>query len=418
MLTRAQNSLGKRTSQDAKARLLVVSPSFPPRAGGIERLAGAVADGLLGLGWDVEVVAGKSDRNSGMRPPDGLKIAWARNEPFGGRRADMALGRLTVAVGLRFRPGVILVMHLRAMPAVRLLARLTGARVVLAVHAKEMREQPALARASMRWANRIAAASQYSLQLALEAGADTAKTSIIHPGVHFSDHGSPELAARLSPPTIVTVSRLNDAYKGHDVALEALAFVLRTHPNVRWKMVGDGDLRPSLQARADELGLSPYVEFTGSLSDDELGAVLDDAYIFCLLSRPAPAGAAGEGFGIALIEAGLHRLPVVAGRTPGVTDAVLDGETGLLIDASKPREVSDALTRLLEDADLAERLGSGGRSRAASLDWPHVVGRYASVIRKVSQPPHAQKASSVDWARDVIFGPRREAHYETTDSSA
>jgi phosphatidylinositol alpha-1,6-mannosyltransferase len=83
-----------------------------------------------------------------------------------------------------------------------------------------------------------------------------------------------------------------------------------------------------------------------------------------------PAGRfAGEGFGIVYLEANAHGLPVVAGAAGGATDAVVHGETGLLVDPLDHVAVADALVALLSDRDLAVRLGGNGRARAERFTW-------------------------------------------------
>jgi phosphatidylinositol alpha-1,6-mannosyltransferase len=186
-----------------------------------------------------------------------------------------------------------------------------------------------------------------------------------------------------------------------------MALLREARPDARWTIVGDGTLRPGLERRVQELGLTTSVSFLGSLDDAALTDALHSAHVFCLLSRPAPEGAAGEGFGIVFIEAGAHGLPVVAGRTPGVVDAVRQGRSGLLVDPTDPRAAADAIVRVLGDAELSDRLSAGGRARAAELEWPHVVRRYATLITKTLEEPSVGTGTRYPrWLRDVLFGPR------------
>ncbi len=91
-------------------------------------------------------------------------------------------------------------------------------------------------------------------------------------------------------------------------------------------------------------------------------------------------GGAGEGFGIVYTEAGARGLPVVAGNAGGALDAVLDGETGLLVDAVDPAAVAGALTALLSDRARARKMGRAGWEHARSLAWPNVVARVEAVL--------------------------------------
>jgi glycosyltransferase involved in cell wall biosynthesis len=383
----------------------MLTPSFPPSPGGIERTAGQLAAGLS-ADHAVEVVAGRPPTTVGMSPPPGVAVHWAPNDPPYGRRATVSLLRLAVGIGLRFEPDVVLALHIRTMPAARAIRRLRGSRAVLIVHAKEMREQPALARAAVRWADAVVAVSEFSRSLALEAGADPGRTHIIHPGVTLPPDAPRPLHERPLPPTIVTVARISDRHKGHDVALKAMIRLREQVPDARWTMIGSGALRGELQRAAGELGIGSCVEFPGAVDDHELHERLGAAHAFCLLSRQPAGGQVGEGFGIAFIEAGAHALPVVAGRVPGVVDAVADGTNGLLVDPRDPEAVAVALERVLVDRELAQRLADGGVARAASLAWPAVVDRYRELMADVRAQPARGQTSPLGWMRDLAVGPQ------------
>ena len=296
-------------------------------------------------------------------------------------------------------------MHIRAMPAARVAALSTGARTVVVVHAKEMGEQPGLARAAMRWADRVVAVSGYARDLALDAGAPEDRIRLLHPGVTPATQTAPPPSARPGPRTFVTVSRLDDRYKGHDVVLEALPSLRTSIPDVRWVVVGDGRLLDGLRRRARELGVDDAVDFRGNVSDDERDAVLRSAHAFCMPSR-RPEHGIGEGFGIVYLEAGAQRLPVVAGSVPGVVDAVRDGVSGILVDPADPEAVSAALARVLGDTALADRLGDGGVAHAAELSWSRVAGRYSDLLAEVAADSRtARRAPDRGWMRDLLLGP-------------
>ena len=115
------------------------------------------------------------------------------------------------------------------------------------------------------------------------------------------------------------------------------------------------------------------VEFLGDLSDEELRKTYQQADIFALPSVPKSNSV--EGFGFVYLEASAHGLPVLANRTGGVEDSVLDGKTGLFADPKNPNDLIVKLDQLLSEPGLRETLGGNGRDWAAQHDWQKTAGR-------------------------------------------
>jgi phosphatidylinositol alpha-1,6-mannosyltransferase len=185
---------------------------------------------------------------------------------------------------------------------------------------------------------------------------------------------------RAERPTIVTVARLRDRYKGHDVLIEALAPIREQVPEAELVVIGDGPLRDELEQLAHTAGVGGAVRFLGAVSDEERNRWLRRAHLFAMPSRLPDDGRAGEGFGIVYMEAAAYGLPVVAGNVAGALDAVADGETGLLVDPTDPCAVAAAIARLLLDGELAQRLGRAGAARAEGFAWPLIAARVEEVL--------------------------------------
>jgi phosphatidylinositol alpha-1,6-mannosyltransferase len=198
----------------------------------------------------------------------------------------------------------------------------------------------------------------------------------IPPGVDLPAriHGS-----RSGTPLVVTVSRLAERYKGMEVLIRALPLVRAVVPGSQLVIVGDGPLRPGLEALASGLGLGDAVRFPGAVDDDQRDRWLDEAQVFAMVSRLDGDGA-GEGFGIVYLEAGAHQLPVVGGSSGGAGDAVVDGVTGLLVDPEDHVGVADALAGLLGNRERAEAMGCAGAERAATFAWPLISRRVEDVL--------------------------------------
>jgi phosphatidylinositol alpha-1,6-mannosyltransferase len=182
---------------------------------------------------------------------------------------------------------------------------------------------------------------------------------------------------RLPPGRLLlSVARLT-RHKGIDTALQALARLRTTHPDLHYAVVGTGEEHDALDAEARELGISDRVRFLTDVPDRDLPALYNCAEIYLGVSRLMEQRV--EGFGISLAEASACGLPVIAGRSGGMPAAVRDGATGLLVEADRVNPVVEALERLLNDAALRGRLGAAGRRAVEShYNWNRVT---ADLIR-------------------------------------
>lgn len=353
-------------------RVFLVTPDFPPARGGIQQVAGRLAEHL-----DAETrVVTLAD---GTRAAPTASIRRVRTVRRSGAAAVATLNAAALREGLAFRPDVILSLHLFAAPGALVLSRALRRPWVQWVYAMELPQKPALARFALARASAVVAISRYSRSLALAAGARPSRVRIVSPGVDVVAPGG--VPGRLDVPTVVTVSRLAERYKGHDVVARAMPLVRARVPDAQWVVLGDGPLRPTLEEHARSLGAG--ARFVGAATDAERDRWLDAAHVFAMPSRLPADGFAGEGFGIVYLEAGLHNLPVVAGDVGGARDAVIQGRTGLLVDPTDHVAVADAVTDLLLDPARAARLGRAGAANAREHAWPIVADRARAVLTDV-----------------------------------
>jgi phosphatidylinositol alpha-1,6-mannosyltransferase len=165
--------------------------------------------------------------------------------------------------------------------------------------------------------------------------------------------------------------------------IRALSLVRVRVPGARWVVVGEGSLRGELDVMARASGVAGSITFAGALDDGARDEWLDRADVFAMPSRLMPGGLGGEGFGIVYLEAGAHGLPCVAGQLGGSADAVINGETGLTVDATDHVAVADAITKLLLDRELRVRLGEAGRARAAQFSWARMAEQVDDLIERL-----------------------------------
>jgi colanic acid/amylovoran biosynthesis glycosyltransferase len=165
-------------------------------------------------------------------------------------------------------------------------------------------------------------------------------------------------APRKMTPTslrILCVSRLTRG-KGLPLLLEAIASLVHEGVEATLTVVGDGPERAALERRARALGVAGQLELLGSVSQDEIRALYDQADAFCLPSF-------AEGVPVVLMEAMAAGLPVVATAIAGVPELVEHERSGLLVRPSRADELAAALERLARSPELRESLGAAGRER-------------------------------------------------------
>jgi len=172
--------------------------------------------------------------------------------------------------------------------------------------------------------------------------------------------------------TLVTICRLVTG-KGVDLVLHALKILDAREIPYQYLVGGDGPEKERLRALADTLGLQGKVKFKGSVVGEDKWCLLRMADVFVLSSRFEPSIQWQEGFGIALVEAAAFGLPAIGSTSGGIPDAVVHGETGILVPEESPQGIADALTLLYREPEIRLRMGKAARERARSQFSPAAI---------------------------------------------
>jgi len=198
---------------------------------------------------------------------------------------------------------------------------------------------------------------------------DSSKLIRVAPGID-TDHFSPCDATSLrqrhgldNRPTIISVGRLVHR-KGQDRLIEALPKVLESIPDAALVLVGEGPYRKHLTDLVEKYNLSDHVFFIGRIHFAELPSYICMGDVFAMPSRSRLFGLEVEGLGIVYLEASSCGLPVIGGTSGGAPDAVLDGETGYVVDGKDLTGISTQTIRLLSEAKLRKKMGERGRNWA------------------------------------------------------
>lgn len=168
---------------------------------------------------------------------------------------------------------------------------------------------------------------------------------------------------------ILTVSRLSRR-KGHDSVIKALEKLKERFPELVYLVVGKGPHEKALVNEARGWGLEKRVVFAGYVSDEDLPRYYNLCDVYVMPNREVRGIDTLEGFGISFIEAGACEKPVIGGRSGGSSDAVLDGETGYLIDPLDIDSLSEKIALLLENHDISAAMGRKARQRISEKFQP------------------------------------------------
>lgn len=184
---------------------------------------------------------------------------------------------------------------------------------------------------------------------------------------------------------ITTVARLYIT-KGLTYLLDTVALVKKTHPNVEFKVYGEGELREELVTKAETLGLDGESIFVGAFTDrDELTRILTGTDIFLLSSVL-------EGQPLAIVEAMAYGCPIVSTSVGGVPELITDGVNGLLCPPEDPQCLADKIIKLIDDENLRLRLGNASRAFyekcpfGAGAAAKHFASVYGEVIEERKLP--------------------------------
>ena len=193
------------------------------------------------------------------------------------------------------------------------------------------------------------------------------RITVVHCGMDHQTYRVDPAVARTPTPTILFVGRLR-RYKGVDWVMRVLPRVREQVPGARLVVIGDGPFRSELERMAARLGVADAVSFLGFLPRADKVRHMQSAWV---VVQPSPK----EGWGLTVVEAGACGTAVVAADSPGLRDSVRHDQTGLLVPFGNDAALADALTRVLRDDPLRERLAHGGIEWAAKFQWPDCAAR-------------------------------------------
>jgi phosphatidylinositol alpha-mannosyltransferase len=363
-------------------KIAQVSEFFAPWAGGVSEHVLHLTRELRALGHEVHVLTSRHRR--GGAPVDPLvepathRFGWSVRFPYNGGLANVTysprLPRRLDAVLAREGYDIVHI-HNPVTPTLPLLALdRSPALNVGTFHSYHPRERmlemwggmlrPAMRRLQLAIA--VSAAAQSAFQRYF-----TTPFEIIPNGIDLRRFGpNGHLDAPDGEQSLLFVGQLVPK-KGLPTLLSAFELLLEEFPRLRLRVVGDGPLLRSCRRRLGQRARG-RVEFLGQQHGQSLVELYRTCDVFC-----APS-VGHESFGITLLEAMAAHKPIVAARIAGYVDVVRDGHEAILHRTSDPRDLRDALRRVVTDAELRQQLAAGGHRAVQRYAWPRVAAEVES----------------------------------------
>lgn len=357
-----------------------------PQGGGSETYLQRIGALLAESGVDVTLRTARYEGAPRSDIVDGVRISRG-----GGRytvyiRAGLAMVAARFGLGplRQVRPDVVI----DSQNGLPFLARLAfGSRVVVLVHHCHREQWPVAGRflgrigwfVESRLSPRLHRRNQYvtvslpSMRDLADLGINARQVAVVRNGL---DQAPPETlaGARSATPRAVVLSRLVP-HKQIEDALDAVAALRGRLPGLHLDVVGGGWWQDRLLEHAEHLGIEDAVTFHGHVDDCTKHAVVQRAWVHVLPSRK-------EGWGLAVVEAAQHGVPTIGYRSSGgLTDSIVDGVTGLLVDDHN--ELVERLEELLSDRVVREELGAKAEARTREFSWSQSATAMRTVLDSV-----------------------------------
>ena len=364
--------------------ILFWSSTFWPKIGGVEVLASRFLPALQAHGHEFAVITPQlGHEQENCQPFRNIPIhRFAFTEPSLFQDIDLlASTRQRISkIKHDFQPDLI---HVNAIDA-SIFFHLTTwhdypAPMLVTLHGRWtnlIAKQDSLITKTLNNADWVTGCSKAILKYGLEFAPKVAsRSSVIYNGIEPSTITINPLNCHR--PTVLCLGRLVED-KGIDIALDAFALTIDAYPKLRILIAGDGEARAELEQQATYLGLN-NVQFLGWIPPEQVPALINESSIVVMPSRQ-------DSFPLTALEAGIMGRPVVASRTGGLPEMILADETGLLVEKENSVELSKAIISLLDNPQLANKLGQAARNHIQQqFNWEDHVLAYDRLYRKISK---------------------------------
>jgi glycogen(starch) synthase len=365
-------------------RVLFWSEQFWPQIGGIQVWGANLLQVLRERGHEFTVIASQDD--PGLAGEDLYKGIPVYRFPFWSALADRNIDQLTeivrevAKIKRAVEPDLVhlnltgpsVYFHLQTADAHR-------APLLVSLHQpleNQSGRSDSVVSRILRSADWVTGGSEMVLATARQLAPEiTSSSSLIYFGFDAADLLPDPLP--FDEPRLLCLGR-HVYEKGFDLALTAFSTLVDRFPKLRLIIASDGPARPDLERQTAMLGLTRVVDFIGWVEFANIPALLNSATMVLMPSRVI------EGFGLVAMEAAMMGRPVVATRSGGLPEVVIDGRTGLIVERDDSAGLAAAIASLLDHPDVAAAMGQAARNRAqATFGWERHVDAFEALYRRL-----------------------------------
>jgi len=362
---------------------LIVTRNFPPDIGGIQVLIGGLSESLLEHG-PVKIFADEFENSQVYDNKSATNITRIKGiklfRKF--RKANLVNDFIEQNSNIR----AIITDHWKSLELLKV-EYLKKTKVLCLIHSKEINHERNSSMnkrliKSLNKANFIISNSNFTKQLAIKGGVNSAKINVIFPGIQ-----KPKIIKNLLKeeaknifkdafPKIITVARL-DVRKGHDKILMLIKNLKPKFPKIKYLSIGSGKEKDNLKKLAKELSIEKDVIFLENLNENLKFSLISESNLFLMPSRIE--GKSVEGFGISFLEASSYGIASIGGKDGGASDAIIHNKTGLICDGNDLNSIYESVINLLNNNKF-NQFGKNALKFSEDFHWNKVVKNYLKLI--------------------------------------
>lgn len=360
-------------------KIAIITSEFPPEPGGIGNHALNLAKSFSKEGFNITVLTDQRLEDVNTEADFDTKLPFAvLRTPFIYPRVKLYLQRFIKAFNVVSKNPTIIASGKFSLWTVAILSFFFKRNLVAVIHGSEVNFSNKLLRKSidisLKRFDSVIAVSNYTKSLVSYLKLKNIK--VIPNGFKIEKRFSVVKDRLFGTPSLITVGTVSER-KGQQNVIKALPLLLKKFPNIHYHIVGKPNDKDYFMSIAKNLKVNKNITFHGAVSNEKKYTLLSKSDIFVMLSQQTSTGDV-EGFGIAILEANSIGVPAIGAKNCGIEDAILDKNSGVLIDNKNANEFNIAISTIMENY---VSYSNEAIDWSTKFDWNSIIKEYTKIIQ-------------------------------------